>query len=72
VLLLGNKWNRLEAEQSVTEVLVRNRATTASTTRVIQIVEVDVQSLIQNLFPVLLSTVVGVALELVKPCSTSS
>jgi hypothetical protein len=61
VLLLGDEWYRLEVEESVTEVFVRNRTTTATATCVIQIVEVYVQSLVQNLFRVLLSAVVWVA-----------
>jgi len=64
VLLLGDEWYRLEVEESVAEVFVRNRTTTATATCVIQIVEVYVQSLVQNLFRVLLSAVVWVALEL--------
>jgi hypothetical protein len=66
VLLLGDEWYRLEVEESVTEVFVGNRATTASATCVIQIVKVYVQSLVQNLFRVLLSAVVWVALELAR------
>lgn len=62
MLLLGDEWYRLEVEESVTEVFVGNRATTASSTCVIQIVKVYVQSLVQNLFRVLLSAVVWVAL----------
>jgi hypothetical protein len=61
VLLLGDEWYRLEVEESVAEVFVRNRTTTATATCVIQIVEVYVQSLVQNLFRVLLSAVVWVA-----------
>jgi hypothetical protein len=64
VLLLGDEWYRLEVEESVAEVFVRNRTTTATATCVIQIVQVYVQSLVQNLFRVLLSAVVWVALEL--------
>lgn len=62
MLLLGDEWYRLEVEESVTEVFVGNRTTTASATCVIQIVKVYVQSLVQNLFRVLLSAVVWVAL----------
>lgn len=61
MLLLGDEWYRLEVEESVAEVFVRNRTTTATATCVIQIVEVYVQSLVQNLFRVLLSAVVWVA-----------
>ncbi len=62
MLLLGDEWYRLDVEESVTEVFVGNRTTTASTTCVIHIVQVYVQSLVQNLFSVLLSAVVWVAL----------
>jgi len=72
MLLLGNEWYRLEVEKPVTEVFVRTFAT-ASTTRVIQIIEVNMQSLVQNLFAVLLSAIVWVAvLELVMASSASS
>lgn len=46
MLLLGDEWYRLEVEESVTEVFVGNRTTTASATCVIQIVKVYVESLV--------------------------
>lgn len=45
----------------------------ASTTRVIQIIEVDMQSLVENLFAVMLSAIVWVVvLELVMASSAGS